>query len=68
MPPIRFRIRTIMIVIAALAVLMGLFMNLGLVVTTTIVFLVGSLAEFSAFSFYLWHGRTKRAASVRRAK
>ena len=54
MSHIRFRIRTIMMVTAAVAVLMGLLMNFGLVATTTTVFLVGSLVEFSAFSFHLW--------------
>ena len=59
MSRIRFRIRTIMIVIAAVAVLMGLLMNVGVVVATTIVFLVASVIEFFAFSFHLSRGRTR---------
>jgi hypothetical protein len=45
-----------MIVIAILAVLMGLLINFGFVATTTIVFLIGSVAEFSVFAFHLWCG------------
>ena len=60
MPPIRFRIRTIMIAIAAMAVLMGLLMNGGHAVAMTIVILAVSALEISAYSFYLSRGRMGR--------
>ena len=79
MPPIRFRIRTIMIVIAAVAVVMGLLMGLrpnwplillffkvGGVLTVMAVFLVALVLEFAAFATYLSRGRT-RPRQVRRA-
>jgi hypothetical protein len=43
-----------MIVIAILAVLMGSIINLGLVVTMSIVFWIGLLGEVSVFTIYLW--------------
>ena len=67
MPPIRFRIKTIMVVIATLAVVMGLLMNAGVVAATAIVLLVGSLVEFSAFSFHLSRGRTRPPQFSRKA-
>ena len=60
MAPIRFRIRTIMIAIAAMAVLMGLLMNGGDAVAMTIVVLAASAIEISAYSFYLSRGRMGR--------
>jgi hypothetical protein len=59
MSHIRFRIRTIMITIAAMAVLMGLLMNGGAVAMTT-VFLAASALEISAYLFYLSRGRMRR--------
>jgi len=64
---VRFRIRTIMIVIATLAVVMGLIMNAGVVAATAIVLLVASLVEFSAFSFHLSRGRTRAPQFLRKA-
>jgi hypothetical protein len=50
---VRFRIRTIMIVIATLAGVMGLLLNVGDVVTPTVVFFVVFVVEFSVYSFHL---------------
>jgi hypothetical protein len=63
MPPIRFRIRTIMIAIAAMAVLMGLLMNGGHAVAMTIVFLSLVALEISAYSFFLSRRRRDRRNS-----
>jgi membrane protein implicated in regulation of membrane protease activity len=63
MPPIHFRIRTIMIAIAAMAVLMGLLMNGGEAVVMTIAFLVASVLEISAYSSYLSRRRRDRRNS-----
>jgi hypothetical protein len=60
MSPIRFRIRTFMIAIAAMAVVMGLLMNGCDAVATTIVFLAVSVLEISAYSFYLSRGRMRQ--------
>ena len=60
MPPIRFQIRTIMIAIAAMAVLMALLMNGGDAVATTVVVLAAAALEISAYSFYLSRERMRR--------
>ena len=63
MPPIRFRIRSILIAIVAMAVLMGLLMNGGHAVAMTIVFLAASVLEISAYSFYFSRRRRDRRNS-----
>jgi hypothetical protein len=60
---VRLRIRTIMIVIATLAGLMGLLMNVGDVVAPTIVFFAACVVEFSVFSFLLSRLRRDRRNS-----
>jgi hypothetical protein len=62
MPPIRFRIRTIMITIAAAAVLMGVFRWLPIGVRANLItaILVGVFAEILVYCACLWPGTTPR--------
>jgi hypothetical protein len=70
--PIRFRIRTIMIVIAAVAVLMGLLTAMRrwsalrgipvraiVVIAAIVFFLIALFVEFSVFAAYFSRGRTR---------
>ena len=56
MPSIRFRIKTIMIVIAAVAALMAIFRFWRVDVILFLGVVVGVFAEFVAFSIRLWPG------------
>ena len=74
MLPIRFRLRTIMIVIASLAVLMGLLMAQFRLIARTdaasvfavelaaiIVLVVPLLLQFYILAAYFWRGPTRRS-------
>jgi hypothetical protein len=69
----RFRIRTIMIVIAVVAVLMG-FLRLsrevrtGVEVIAFLAVIVGVFAEFVTFSAYFWPGSRPKDQYLRRIK
>jgi Flp pilus assembly protein TadB len=56
MPPIRFKVRTLMIVIAAAAVLMGLLRWSP----PTFAFLATVVVEITPFVVYYWFLRTRR--------
>jgi hypothetical protein len=73
MSPIRFRIRTIMITVAVVALLMG-FLRLpdevraGVELILFLAVIVGVFAEFVAFSAYLWPGTRPHGQRLRRIK
>ncbi len=73
MSRIRFRIRTIMIAIAVVAVLMG-FLRLpdevraGVELILFLAVIVGVFAEFVVFSTYLWPGTRPHGRHLRRIK
>ena len=73
MSRVRFRIRTIMIAIAVVAVLMGSLrlpreVRVGIEVCLFLAVIVGAFAEFVAFSTYLWPGTRPHGRRLRRIK
>jgi ABC-type polysaccharide/polyol phosphate export permease len=74
MPHIRFRIRTIMITIAVVAILMGIHrfsrgvpVDAGAVLLL-LVLLVGVFVEFAVFCAYFWPGTRPHDQYLRRIK